>query len=43
MHSKGNHKQSEKTTHIMGEIICKSCEGQGVNLQNVQILTHAVQ
>ena len=33
LHSKGNHKQSEKTT---GENICKQCDWQGLNFQNVQ-------
>ena len=26
MHSKGNHKQNEKTTYRMGENICKICD-----------------
>ena len=33
MRSKGNHKQSEKTAHIMGENIFKWRYWQGVNLQ----------
>ena len=33
MHSKGNHKQSEKTAHIMGENIFKWRYWQGLNLQ----------
>ena len=37
MHSNGNHKQNEKTTHRMIENICKQCDRQGVNLQNIQI------
>ena len=37
MHSKGNHKQNEKTTYKMGENICKQCDQQGINLQNIQI------
>ena len=36
MHSKGNHKQNEKTTHRMGENICKWSNQQGINLQNRQ-------
>ena len=36
MHSKGNHKQNEKTTHRMGENICKWSDQQGINLQNLQ-------
>ena len=42
MHSKGNHKQNEKTTHRMGENICKQCNWQGINLQNLQT-GHAAQ
>ena len=36
MHSKGNHKQNEKTTHRTGENICKWWDRQGINLQNIQ-------
>ena len=36
MHSKGNHKQDEKTTYGMGENICKGCDQQGINFQNIQ-------
>ena len=36
LHSKGNHKQNEKTTHRMGENICKWCDRQGLNFQNIQ-------
>ena len=36
MLSKGNHKQSEKTTHTMGEYICKWSNWQGINLQDIQ-------
>ena len=39
---KGNHKQNEKTTHRMGENICKWSDRQGINLQNIQIV-HAAQ
>ena len=36
MHSKGNHKQNEKTTYGMGENICKLCDWQGINFQDIQ-------
>ena len=36
LHSKGNHKQNEKTTHRMGENICKCGNQQGINFQNIQ-------
>ena len=36
LHSKGNHKQDEKTTLRMGENICKWSNGQRNNLQNIQ-------
>ena len=36
LHSKGNHKQGEKTTLRMGENICKWNSGQRINLQNIQ-------
>ena len=36
MHSKGNHKQDEKTTLRMGENICKPSNWQRINLQNIQ-------
>ena len=42
MHSKGNHKQNETTTHRMGENIHKRSDQQGINLQNIQT-THAAQ
>ena len=42
MHSKGNHQQNEKTTYGMGENICKQCDQQGVNVQNIQT-AHATQ
>ena len=38
LYSKGNHKQTEKTTHRLGENICK----QGISLQNLQT-AHAAQ
>ena len=37
MHSKGNHKQDEKTTLRMRENICRWSDWQGVNFQNIQI------
>ena len=42
MHSKGNHKQDEKTTLRMGENICKRINGQRIKLQNIQA-AHAAQ
>ena len=42
MHSKGNDKQSEKTTYRMGDNICKRCDRQGINFQNIQT-THIAQ
>ena len=42
LHSKGNHKQNEKTTLRMGENICKRSNGQRINLQNTQA-AHAAQ
>ena len=42
LHSKGNHKQDEKTTLRMGENICKRSNQQGINLQHIQI-AHAAQ
>ena len=36
LHSKGNHKQNEKTTYGMGENISKQCNQQGLNFQNMQ-------
>ena len=38
LHSKENHKQHEKTNYGMGEDICKQCNWQGVNFQNMQWL-----
>ena len=37
LHSKENHTQSEKTTYRIGENICKWCDQQGLNFQNIQI------
>ena len=42
MHSKGKHKQDEKTTLRMGENICKWSNWQRINLQNLQA-AHAAQ
>ena len=42
MHSKGNHKQNEKTTQRKGENICKQCNLQGINPPNLQT-AHAAQ
>ena len=36
MHSKGNHKQDEKTTLRTGENICKRSNRQRINFQNIQ-------
>ena len=41
MDSKGN-QQNEKTTHRMGENLCKSSNHQGVNLQKIET-AHAAQ
>ena len=35
LHSKGNHKQKEKA-YGLGENICKPCDQQGLNFQNIQ-------
>ena len=35
LHSKGNPQENEKTTHRMGENICKWFDQQGVNLLNL--------
>ena len=42
LHSKGNHKQNKKTTHRIGENICKQSDLQGINLQNTRT-AHAAQ
>ena len=36
MHSKGSHKQDEKTTLRMGENISKRSNLKGIHLQNIQ-------
>ena len=38
LHRKGHHKENEKTTYRMGENICKCCNQQGHNFQNIQQL-----
>ena len=38
LHSKGNHKQDEKIIYRLGENICKWCDWQGINFQNMQIV-----
>ena len=35
LHSKENHKENEKTTYGLGENICKLCNQEGLNFQNV--------
>ena len=42
LHSKGNHKEDEKTTLRMGENICKRINGQRINFQNI-LTAHAAQ
>ena len=36
LHSKGSHKQNEKTTYKTVENICKWCDQQWINFQNIQ-------
>ena len=36
LHSKGNHKQNEKTTYRLEGNICKWCKQQGLNFENIQ-------
>ena len=36
LHSKGDHKQNEKTPYRMGKNICKCCDQQELNFQNTQ-------
>ena len=38
MYSKGNNQQNEKTTYGIGEDICKWCNEQGVNIQNIKTI-----
>ena len=35
MHSKGNHKQNEKTTYRMGENICQLCDRQNIQTAHI--------
>ena len=43
LHSKGSHKQSKKTTYGMGDNVCKWCDWQGLNIQNIKaVLTFNV-
>ena len=42
LHSKGNHKQNEKTIYRMGENIGKQCERQGLNFKNI-VTAHTTQ
>ena len=39
---KENQKQNEKTIYRMGENICKQCDLQGLNFQNIQ-MAHTTQ
>ena len=36
LHSKGHNKQNEKTTYRMGENVCKQCDRQRLNFQNMR-------
>ena len=36
LHGTANYQQNEKTAYEMRENICKRCNGQGVNIQNIQ-------
>ena len=42
LHSKGNHKQNENTTCELRKSICKQCNQQGLNLQNIKVV-HTIQ
>ena len=37
LHSKESHEQDEKTIYGLGKNICKQCDLQGLNFQNIQI------
>ena len=41
-HSKGSHKQNKKTVYRLKEYICKWCNQQGLNFQNMQTI-HTIQ
>ena len=36
--SKGNHKQNKKANYRLEENICKQCNQQGLNFQNIQTI-----
>ena len=36
LHSKGHNKQNEKTTYRMRENVCKQCDRQRLNFQNMR-------
>ena len=36
LHSKENHQRNEKTVYGKGENICKRCDQQEINFQNIQ-------
>ena len=36
LHSKGNQKENRKTTYRMGKNSFKRCNGQGLNLENIE-------
>ena len=36
LHSKGSHKENEKTTYRIGKNIHKKCDWQGINFKNIQ-------
>ena len=42
LHSRGNHKQNEKTTCGIGENICERCNQQRLNFQYIQ-MAHTTQ
>ena len=42
LYTKGNHKQNQKTAYRLGKNICKWCNWQGPNFQNIQ-RTHTTQ
>ena len=35
LHSKRNHKQYKDLSYRLGENICKCCDGQGLNFQDI--------
>ena len=42
MHRKGKHEQTKHTIYRTGEDICKWCEWQGINFQNI-LTAHTAQ